>query len=88
MEPEEKEDKGFFAGLKDKIASFFFGIALKKLVKRIVQLVVSLAASAKAKEAGLEVGVNEAQLTVAVYAVIEWVRGQLKHKFPDKFGWL
>lgn len=68
------------------VKKWLLGVALKKVVKRVAQLAVAFAASKGLSEYGFTGG--EAEVTAAIYAVVELVRNFLKTKFPKQFGWL
>ena len=68
------------------ITTWLWQVAVKKAVSRGVQLVIAFL-SAKGLDS-LGVKIDEAQLTLAIFAGIEFLRNWLKIKLPKQFGWL
>ncbi len=81
-----EEEMKFFDNLKERVQGWFFGIALKKVVKRLAQLGASYVAAQGLCEYG--VCMDEKQATAAIYAGAEFARNFLKKTWPERFGWL
>ena len=77
---------GIIQGAKDKVKTWLFGIAIKKVIKRVAVLVTAWLSSQGASQYGFTGG--EAEVTLAVYAVLHFIRNFVKTKWPEKFDWL
>lgn len=72
--------------LKAKVHKWLFSVALKKAIKRLAQLTAAYVAAKGLAQYGISV--TEEQATAAIYALAEVLRNYLKHKWPERFGWL
>lgn len=67
---------------------FLITVMLKKVIKKAVQAAIAWVAALGLQKYGVDIQLNEIQLTGTVFLILEGLRNFLKVKFPKVFGWL